>query len=79
MVERFRQRLKYEEIWPNDYEGPLEAQMGIASYREHYNQRRPHQTLDYGVPAERYYKQASEEVEKPETRHALVPESVSLW
>jgi len=25
MVERFHQSLKYEEVWPNDYEDPLEA------------------------------------------------------
>lgn len=25
MVERFHQSLKYEEIWPNGYEDPLEA------------------------------------------------------
>jgi len=78
MVERFHQGLKYEEIWPNDYEDPLEAQMRIASYREHYNQRRPHQALDYGVPAERYCEQALREVERPETRYTFVPESVSL-
>jgi len=78
MVERFHQSLKYEEIWPNDYEDPLEAQMRIAIYREHYNQRRPHQALDYGVPAERYCEQALREVETPETRYTFIPESVSL-
>lgn len=36
MAERFHQSLKYEEIWPNDYEDPIEAQMRIAVYREHY-------------------------------------------
>ena len=65
--------------------------MRIAIYREHYNQKRPHQALDYGshpedvhhpkdgVPADRYCKQALEEVERPETRYTFIPESVSLW
>jgi len=37
------------------------AQTTIADYREHCNKRGPHQALDYGVPAEIYYDQASEE------------------
>jgi len=67
MAERFHQSLKYEEICPNNYEDPLEAQIRIATYQERHNQRRPHQALDYRVSAEIYCEQASQEVERPET------------
>ncbi len=43
--------------------------MKIASYREHYNQGRPHQALDYRVPAEIYCEQTSKEAEKADGRY----------
>jgi len=51
MVERYHQSLKYEEIWLNEYSDPLEARRRIGLYRLHYAYRRPHQALDYDVPA----------------------------
>lgn len=54
MVERYHQSLKYEAIWINDYDDPIEARKEIEKYRHHYASERPHQALDYGVPAERY-------------------------
>lgn len=54
MVERYHQSLKYEEVWNNEYGDPHEAAARIEAYRQHYNWFRPHEALDYDVPASRY-------------------------
>lgn len=54
MVERYHQSLKYEEIWRNDYDDPIQARQQIEHYRVHYAYKRPHQALDYDVPAQHY-------------------------
>jgi putative transposase len=54
MVERYHQSLRYEEVWLNEYQDPIEASQRINDYRLHYSYARPHQALDYGVPAHLY-------------------------
>ena len=54
MVERYHQSLKYEEVWMYEYADALQARHQIEAYRQHYAYDRPHQALDYGVPATRY-------------------------
>ena len=61
MVERYHQSMKYEEVWLNDYEDPIEARQQIDRYRERYAYRRPHQALDYGMPAELYITENTDE------------------
>ena len=51
-IERLWRSLKYEEIYLNDYESPLELHTGIDRYFRFYNQERPHSALDSATPAE---------------------------
>jgi len=60
MVERYHQSLKYEEIWLNDYDDPIEARKAVEDYRRRYAYKRPHQALDYGVPANLYITEKTE-------------------
>jgi putative transposase len=59
-VERLWRSLKYEEVYLNDYDDPVEARIGIGRYFEFYNNRRQHQTLGYQTPASFYDCQISE-------------------
>jgi putative transposase len=49
-VERLWRSVKYENVYLNDYETPREAESGLASYFEYYNDERPHQALAYRTP-----------------------------
>jgi putative transposase len=53
-VERFWRSLKYEEVYLNRYECSEEASEGIGNYIELYNTKRPHSSLNYCTPLERY-------------------------
>lgn len=57
-AERFWRSLKYEEVYPREYESGEEAYDGIDSYITFYNERRIHQSLSYNTPAEVYYREA---------------------
>ena len=59
MVERYHQSLKYEEVWMHEYADALQARHRIETYRRHYAYDRPHQALDYGVPASLYVTRTS--------------------
>ena len=61
MVERYHQSLKYEEIWLNDYDDPIEARKQVEEYRRRYAYERPHQALDYDVPANMYITEKTDE------------------
>jgi len=50
-TERLWRSVKYEEVYPADYETPREARQGLSSYLQFYNQERPHQALGYLTPA----------------------------
>lgn len=54
-VERFWRSLKYEEVYPREYESGEEAYHGISEYIDFYNEKRIHQGLGYSTPAEVYY------------------------
>lgn len=56
-VERFWRSMKYEEVYPQEYETGEEAYEGISSYMSFYNEKRIHQSLSYSTPAEMYYRQ----------------------
>ncbi len=46
--------IKYEEVYLHDYASPKEAYRQLASYIYFYNFERPHQALDYQMPAQLY-------------------------
>jgi Integrase core domain len=50
-VERLWRSLKYEEVHLKAYANGLEARSGIGQWLRFYNERRPHQALDYKAPA----------------------------
>ena len=53
-VERLWRTVKYENVFIQGYESVPELQQGLKAYFEFYNQRRPHQSLEYRAPAEVY-------------------------
>lgn len=59
-TERLWRTVKYENVYLQDYASPREARAGIREYLEFYNQRRPHQALEYQTPAEVYFAEASQ-------------------
>jgi len=59
-TERLWRTVKYENVYLQDYGSPREARAGISTYLEFYNQRRPHQSLEYRTPAEVYFAGASQ-------------------
>jgi putative transposase len=54
-IERFWRSLKYENVYLKGYETPREARIGITEYIRHYNNARPHQSLDNRIPSELYF------------------------
>lgn len=55
-IERLWRSVKYEEIYPKCYESLKEVRLGLIKYFEFYNEKRPHQGLQYQTPAEVYFK-----------------------
>ena len=60
-TERLWRSVKHEDVYLKRYETVAELKAGLSQYFDLYNQRRPHQGLDYQTPAQVY--QAG--VEKP--------------
>ncbi len=56
MIERVWRSLKYEDIYLKGYSDMTQAGKGIGEYFLLYNYDRPHQTLDYQIPATLYLK-----------------------
>ena len=55
IVERWFRSLKTECIKIEEYETPRELRQIISEYVKTYNERRPHESLDYDTPAQWYY------------------------
>ena len=53
-IERLWRTVKYEDVYPNAYETPREARIGINRYMKYYNHERPHSRLKYRTPEEVY-------------------------
>lgn len=53
-VERLWRSVKYEEVYPKNYESMRDLRNGLAKYFAFYNEKRPHQGLGYRTPAEVY-------------------------
>lgn len=54
IIERFWRSIKYEDIYLRSYENGWELERGIKSYMMHYNNDRPHQSLEGATPEEVY-------------------------
>ena len=53
--ERLWRSVKYENIYFNQYDTARQLHTGLTAYFDFYNNERPHQSLNYGTPAERHY------------------------
>lgn len=53
-IERLWRSVKYEDVYPKDYQGMNDARVGLGKYFEFYNKKRPHQSLNYQTPNEVY-------------------------
>ncbi len=49
-IERFWRSLKYESLYLHSFETVVEARKAFCEYINFYNQRRPHQALNYKTP-----------------------------
>lgn len=54
-VERLWRSVKYEDIYPKAYDSVPALTAGLGEYFPLYNEERPHQSLNYRVPAEVYF------------------------
>ena len=54
-IERFWRSVKYEEVYLREYGTPREARWWLSRYLTHYNEKRPHSSLEYRTPAAIYY------------------------
>ena len=59
-VERLWRTVKYEEVYLKEYRTPLEARINLGAFFWHYNNERPHQSLDERTPCEVYNCQGAE-------------------
>ena len=69
-IERLWRSLKYEDIYLKHYADGREARAGIAQWFAFYNDRRPHQALDYRTPMS---------VWREGMKSALGEEAVDMW
>lgn len=53
--ERLWRTVKYEEVYPKDYDTPRTARRSLTSYFDFYDHRRFHQALAYRTPAAVYF------------------------
>ncbi len=56
-VERLWRSVKYEEVYPNDYDSMETTHRRLKDYFNFYNRERFHQSLDYRMPHEVYFQQ----------------------
>jgi len=55
-VERLWRSVKYEEVYLNEYKTMRDTYKSLKNYFEFYNDKRFHQSLNYKVPRECYFK-----------------------
>lgn len=54
-IERLWRTIKYEEVYLREYSTPREARYWLSRYLAHYNEKRPHSSLNYRPPAALYF------------------------
>ena len=52
VIERFWRTVKYENVFLQCYESVADARKKLGEFIEFYNERRPHQNLEYATPSE---------------------------
>ncbi len=52
-TERLWRTIKHEEVYRHEYENGWMAEDWLGRHFEFYNQKRPHQSLDWDAPAKR--------------------------
>jgi putative transposase len=57
-VERLWRSVKYEDVYIRDYATVPDLDAGLERYFNFYNHERPHQSLDYEVPATMHWEAA---------------------
>ena len=55
-TERLWRTVKYEEVYPREYQSPRDARESLTEYFDKYNNRRLHQSLNYLTPKEVYFR-----------------------
>lgn len=58
-TERLWRSIKYECVYLNEFESPKEARQIIGDYIKFYNEKRPHQSLDYRTPREVHFEKVA--------------------
>lgn len=61
-TERLWRTVKYEEVYLKSYADITDAKQNLKQYFVLYNNRRPHQSLDYQTPAEVYFKNKKRQI-----------------
>ncbi len=61
-VERLWRTVKYEDVYPKEYEFVPQLQTGLQAFFPFYNEKRYHQALGYRTPAEVYWEQRPSKV-----------------
>jgi putative transposase len=64
-IERLWRSLKYELIYPGDFESGSELMTAWESYFQFYNHRRPHQALGYRTPADLFPRRSARKKSSP--------------
>jgi putative transposase len=64
-IERLWRTVKYEEIYPKEYENGWTLETGLSDYFEFYGHQRPHSSLGYHTPAEVYFEAAQASAVRP--------------
>lgn len=64
-IERLWRSVKYELVYPGDFETGAELYKALEGYFAHYNHRRVHQALNYKTPAEVYADPGGEPTMRP--------------
>ena len=54
-IERFFRYYKWAKLYLEEYETGHQLSQMTQEYIEHYNNTRPHQSLEYEIPADHYY------------------------
>jgi len=63
-IERLWRTVKYENVYPQEYDSPIDARRGLRKYLTYYNKERLHQSLSYCTPEAIYLRQAAPNIKE---------------
>ena len=64
-IERLWRSLKYELVYPGDFQSGAELMTALEHYFQFYNHRRPHQALGYRTPADLFPRRSTRKKSSP--------------